>query len=367
MGIEWFALLIPLIAIGILLYFFKSKVLWWEALIPLVVTLPIILTSKFTSEYIQTKDTEYHTNYVNQIRYYEDWNQLVTYTVMVKVGKTSVPQVRTRIDYHPPRWVCELSNSEELGISESKYAELKSKLGSTEKFEDLHRPHYTNDGNLYFVNFSGRNENIVSVTSEFSYKNKIQSSKSIHNYETVDKYKYELIDYPEIDPFNTPSILGYKSAEYGLANNNLALHNAILGPEKWVRIWFICFKNKPIDAGIEQEAYWVGGNDNEFVVCIGLDENDSVKWCHVFSWTKKQQLKIDVRNYIVSQKKFDLPLIVDFTALLVKSDYEWRDFSEFDYISVPVTSFWLFLTYFVTIIATVGIALWTIFNNINED
>lgn len=69
-----------------------------------------------------------------------------------------------------------------------------------------------------------------------------------------------------------------------------------------VRVWVLLFNNLPRETGLLQEAYWVNGNKNELVICIGLNE-DKIMWSHIFSWTESQTIKIELRNFIYPSKK----------------------------------------------------------------
>jgi hypothetical protein len=88
--------------------------------------------------------------------------------------------------------------------------------------------------------------------------------------------------------------------DFKLVNELLELQvvNSLFGASREVRVFLIVFKNQPRDAGYIQERYWEGGNMNEIVVCVGIDENENVKWGHVFSWTESTGVKIKIKNEI---------------------------------------------------------------------
>lgn len=364
---EWFAIGIPILVAVFLLIFFRSKVLWWEALIPFVIVLPTIFGIKAISYYSQVGDTEYWGGWVTEIRYYEDWSETVieTYTTTDSKGHT---QVRTRMKnvYHPPSHVCFDSNGESFRISNLTYNDLSNKIGGTQLWKDMHRMHNGNDGDMYYQMWSGSDENLIPTVTEHSYVNKIQGSRSIHNYEEVDQEKYELIDYPSTGVFTMPSIIGYRTEDADKADERLRFWNAKLGAKKQVRMWFILFNDKPLEAGLEQEAYWIGGNKNEIVVCIGIARG-KVDWCHVFSWSKEEIVKINIRNYIASQNKLDLYDAVEYTAAQVDVGFVKRDFEEFDYIDINMGGWAIFFVYLITILATCGVGAWAVLNDLEDD
>jgi hypothetical protein len=48
-----------------------------------------------------------------------------------------------------------------------------------------------------------------------------------------------------------------------------------------------------------QENYWVKGNMNELVVCIGK-KGDEIIWSHAFSWTHSDVLTVSVKNEVMN-------------------------------------------------------------------
>jgi len=114
----------------------------------------------------------------------------------------------------------------------------------------------------------------------------------------------------------------------------LSYYNAILGSKKQLKMWIIIFKNKPIEAGFDQESYWGGGNKNEFNIIINIDNNYKPTWCHVFSWCDQERLKIDIREYVISQEKVDLVNTVEYMQNELKQKFIRKQFADFKYISV---------------------------------
>jgi hypothetical protein len=82
--------------------------------------------------------------------------------------------------------------------------------------------------------------------------------------------------------------------------------NALLGRKHQIRVWVLLYRDQPRDISKRQEALWKGGNKNELVICVGLNKANEFQWAEVFSWTKREDLKVSVRDYIQAQKKLDL-------------------------------------------------------------
>src|SRR5207253_1813312 len=109
---------------------------------------------------------------------------------------------------------------------------------------------------------------------EHTYENRIAASDNVLNCRFVPKEErkqYCLFDYPR-SKFFCPSVLGYEHP----GNIDLDKTNALIGRKEQVRIWVLCFKNQPLQAGISQDTYWKHGNKNELVICTSLDNENKI-------------------------------------------------------------------------------------------
>lgn len=156
------------------------------------------------------------------------------------------------------------------------------------------------------------------------------------------------------------------------AERLLQIANAKLGAPKKVRIFILIFKNQPLDASHKQEAYWRGGNKNEFVFTIGINDANKVTWARAFSWTEVERLKIDARDYMVQNfidpgRELDLVPVVNWTAKNINTYWVKKDFRDFDYITIAPPLWAQILTFVVTLIVNIGASAWTVLNGIDAD
>lgn len=361
----WFALLIPILTCSVLYLFFNHKTLWWEFVIPLAASLVLIVGCYSIAIWSATYDLEYWGNYYTKAEYFEDWNELVTYTVTRTDSKGNAhTEIKTRVDYHPERWIAELNDGSTIGISKKKYNQLKD-LWQNEEFVDLRRSYHSNDGDKYVSNIVGGDTNIVGHFSIHSYTNKIQASKSVFKFEKVDPKEYGLFEYPEVVDNYVPSVLGNcMNKEAGI--KTLDCLNAKYGSSKKVRVWVLVFNDKPLQAGLDQENYWLGGNKNEFVVCIGLSKDGAVSWCYPFSWSEKDLLKIQVRQYVNEMKPFDLAVFTGWLKEKIVRDFEKKSFKDFNYISIEPSLTAIIITFILTFLLNIGISMYVICNEFDE-
>jgi len=118
---------------------------------------------------------------------------------------------------------------------------------------------------------------------------------------------------------------------------------------------------------MEQEAFWKRGNKNEFITCVGVDKDLAVQWCHVFSWTEVEELKIEARNIVMGMKTLDLVAYLDAVRPLVETKWQRKHFKEFSYLTVEPTTTAVVWTYVITLAVTIGIGVWAVMNGLDPD
>ncbi len=381
---EWLALLIPIATSVYLWKFHQHRVVWWELLLPIAAGAVLILGLKSLGEFAQTRDTEYWTGWVTQAEYYEDWNERVscrhpkyrTETYTDSNGRTQTRQVFDGyehlydVDYHPEYWVINDNNGLASYVNRGTFEALCDRWDNR-TFVDLHRNYHTNDGDKYVGNWDGRRETLEVHVTTHSYENRVQSSSSVFNYPEVSDLtvtELGLFAYPNIDGWRCPSILGPDCPGKQEAERELSLLNAELGRKKQVRMWILLYRDQPLDAGIEQEALWKGGNKNELVVCIGLNAQSQVSWSHVFSWTEVEELKIGARNFVSGMrgKPVDLGAIASWMGQNVDQSWQRKAFADFEYLDVQLPWWSYLLIYLVVILATAGLSYIAVTNEITE-
>jgi hypothetical protein len=365
----WLALAIPLITVVILYLGFKQRVIWWEVLIPLTVTIALILAFKLTSERFHVSDTEYWTGWLIKAEYYEPWTEEYLDTYIDADGDL---QTRWVTDYHPARWCMTDNNDIEISISKQKYRGLVARLGG-EKEVDLSHGNQTSigDGDKWIAEWNGDKKTAIPLTTIHNYENRVQVSRSVFNFPKVapeDKEAYGLFEYPEIeDETKVPSILGSGGPTMAEANKLLSRRNAELGRSKQVRMWILVFKNQPVDAAIQQESYWKGGNKNEFTLCLSVDDKHKVEWAYVFSWTEKERLKVDTRMFAQDQETLDLNTTVQYMSNEVEKRFVRKQFADFNYLSIQTPTWAIVTTFVVTIAVCIGLGFFIVLNPYDAD
>lgn len=365
---EWFALLIPAASLAYLHHKHKFSLASWEYLVVFLVAIVAILLGKTIGGNMAASDTEYWGGWAVSSTYTEPWQERVSckhdYDCNCSTDSKGDESCDTcyshsyDVEHHPPEWRVDDSNGASHPVSESVFLEL-SRRWKNKQFSDLNHSnvHDNNDGGAYTTNWDNRRETIATVTTEHSWTNKVVASNSIHKFRPVppdDVKNLGLHQYPQVANLHAPCLLGNAGNQTAKTEEALQYHNATLGAVKKVRIWLLVFTDKPIAAGLTQEALWQRGNKNELVVCVGLDKAQHVQWAYVFSWTDRADLVVEARTKLtgLKGKPVDLPGYVEWLAAEVKSKWKKKDFKEFDYLAVTLTTGTTLLIYFITAVAT---------------
>lgn len=372
------AFLIPFIVAFVLYKYFKRDTSWWEYFVPLIVSVILIISSKAIIETSQVSSKEYWGSFISKAEYFEEWDEWIDQTCTRECCcdskgencSTETYDCSYRL-YHPAYWQITTTIGERINISESEYARVKKILGN-ESFQDLDRDYYRIDGDEYYSIWRRDSATAIPVTTLHYYENRVKAAdQSVFHYGKVTKQdieKYKLKEYPKIyNYYQMASVIGDSSVDALIADKKINYVNGLLGHKKEVRVFVLVFKNQPIEAALYQEWYWSGANMNEFVVCIGIDNDRNVKWCKPMSWTRSEILKVKVKSFVQEQGKLNLQELAYFMQNSVDREFLRRDFAEFNYLTVEPPTWTVFLTYFLTLLVNIGLSWWIIHNEHEEE
>lgn len=370
MSLYW-ALLIPVATAAVLFVIFKHKTAWWEYLVPTGVSLIVILFFHLGVSISNTSDTEYWSGIVTKAEHYESWDEWIDKTCSSSCccDEDGFNCITTYYDCsyvrnHPEYWRITDSNGLTRNVSKTTYDKLATKFGNETKV-DMKRRYHKNDGDMYVSMWPKTDVTLECMVTSHSYENRTQTNNEEFSFEVIDSADiadYNLRNYPSINGYSQLNLLGSieNKSKY---NRQLELLNAKLGKKKQVKVFFIVFNNEAREAGFKQEQLWKGGNKNEFVVCIGLDNTGYVEWCHPFSWEDDETTRVNVQNYVQDiQGPADMGEIINFTYAEVEENFTRKQFEDFSYISVVPTSGQVLWTFIITLLVNLGISIWLIRN-----
>jgi hypothetical protein len=355
----WLILIVPAVVTVLLYAYLKDKMEWWFYPIPMVASMVIVYGGKDITEYSMCADTEFWSGFVVKAEYFERWNELHEWdtTDTDSKGRTTTTHHSEVID-HPAVWDIIDSNGILVYISPQEFENLAAEFKQRQFVWLGHG--YTIHGNKFEAYWPKTEETIKPVTTSHTYQNRIQCSDTVFKFKKVkpdEKKLWGLHDYPPIQGYTQRSILGIEDA---VAERKLSLLNAKLGRSKQIKVFILVHKNQPLDAALAQMNYWEGGNKNELVLNIGVDDENEVMWGYVFSWTEAEIFKVRVRDLITDQKKLNLGEIVDKLYPLVEAEWQRKHFKDFNYLQVQ-TPWWMALVlFFVTVAANIGFVVFVV-------
>lgn len=353
----YFMLFLPFL-FGSLIFCVK-KFRSYKVLFPIIISLCIVTICEVVGGLSKTTDIEYHNGFVKVVEYYEPWDEMVPCRHPIYNTRTDSKgntytefagyQHAFDVDYHPEYWLLTDNTDHYQQISEESFLNIRKKFGNY-NFVELNRSYYSIDGNKYISVFDGNEDKLEGCVHTHYYENRVQATnRSIFSFEKItqeEKEKYGLFDYPYINEYKCNSILGYEDQR---AERNLEIFNSLNGKPLQIRVWILVYKNQPIESAEKQRSYWQGGNKNELILAVGIDDHNIVKWGYTFSWTESEIVKIKCLDYINDQKDktIDLNKLVDEIKPVIKESWKRKEFKDFKYLSVSVSP-WFYFIGFIT-------------------
>jgi hypothetical protein len=329
----YLALLIPILVTAIFYFIKKHEFSWWEFFIPIGSVLIAIIISKVIIDTSSVKFTEYWGSSIVAVYEEEPYNywqhQTCSYTTTDGKGHTTTHyyDCSHQVDVGP-EWYAVTNIKEQFGITEKQHDELLKQFKTKKTTIDSRRNHDSNDrctgskgtkfegkqvgdiSYIYQTVWGGQDETRKAYVSQHTYVNKVKASDltifniSLVTEEQADSMK--LFRYPEhksggwfsyTNGLDFPTILGGTPSE--ITQEKFKRLNGKFGVSNQVRLWVLIFENQPQSIARYQENYWVKGNMNELVLCIGT-KNSQINWAHTFSWAYSNELTIDIRDEILN-------------------------------------------------------------------
>jgi hypothetical protein len=303
---------------------------WWEFGIPFVVTLAMIFGAKALIDNSNVKFDEWWGETITYIVEEEPWNEWISkictesYPCGTDAKGNTTYCTRTydcsyQEDY-APKWWCYTDLGNSYSMTEKLYEKLVSQYGTSKKVIKT-RKNYSSrsravgsNGTKFQGTSVGKTSDVYKtvwpksedtrkgVFTKHRYENRIKASDlSIFNISVVTDEEADslgLYKYPEKTPIYTlTTILGGDNLSEETHEKFRRL-NAKFGPTNKLRLWILVFDGKPSSIAKYQENYWVKGNKNELVICIGT-EGEEIKWADSFSWSLSGDLTSEVKSKVL--------------------------------------------------------------------
>jgi hypothetical protein len=452
----YLALLIPIVVTFIFYYFKKHEFTWWEFFIPIFSVLIAVVISKAIIDHNSVSFTEYWGSTVTAVYEEEPYNywqhQTCSYTTTDSKGNSTTHYYDcSHQEDVGPSWWAVTDINEKFSITEKQHDELVAQFKTKKNVIDSRRNHDSRDkcvnskdtkfegkrvgekSHIYQTLWNGSDYTRKAYVSQHTYVNKVKASDlTIFNISLVSDEQADslgLFKYPEYkggglfsytQGLDYPTILGKNVSKE--TQEKFKRLNGKFGVSNEVRLWILVFENKPMSIAQYQENYWVKGNKNELVICIGKNGNE-IQWSHAFSWSHSEILTVEVRNKVLElytykdsvikktsiipipkevkdkvlgDKGKQLPEVLPIpnqntgdSIIKIKSPYpmlteetwndlygflnqnlhkfERRSFEEFDYLTVEPSTGAIIFIYIFALLITIGTNLWVTNNDIYDD
>lgn len=376
--IIWFAYLIPILTALTLAVFWVRKMAWWEWAVLMVIPTIIIAIVAHASKAGQVKAVEYYGGYVTDASYDEPWNEWIVEECSSTSCTGSGKDERCTTTYydcsycneHGPSWNYNTSIGE--GADAQTAYNVAVATFRNKKFVNLRRnsecPNPVN-GNRWIVKFPGNSAHLLPYFKTHQYENRVQAAPTLFSFPRIDTSKTKVFEYPnDEEGLNHSSVLADKSfPNYGKASDLLSWYNAEYGAAFQVHAWLIVFHDRTRQSGLDQEAYWKGGGKNELITTVGLDKDQKVKWCYVFSWSPKKEPSIVIRDSIMSMGVFDGVKAVELIGQQGIKKFHRKHFKDFAYVSIEPTNGAVILAFILTMLFCIGWGFFSVKNGIDVD
>jgi len=457
----YLALLIPIVITAIFYFLKKHEFTWWEFFIPIAAVLITVVISKVIIDKTSVMFTEYWGSTVISVYEEEPYNYWHSEMCsrQVACGTDSDGNTEYCTEWYDcshqedvgPSWWAITNLNEKFDISEKRHDELVVQFRTKKTIIESHENYDSNDkcvgskgskfegkrvgqtSCVYQTKWGGQDETRKAYVSHHTYENRVKASDlTIFNIEMVKEEQVDsmgLFRYPEHKKSNLfgktngleyPTILGGNVSKE--IQENFRKLNGKFGISNQLRLWILIFENKPMSIAQYQENYWVKGNKNELVVCIGKKGNE-IQWSHAFSWAHSAELTTAVQNEVlnlytykdsivhkknpvipvtknIQEKIFGktgqkLPDVLPIknpnnndTIIKIKSKtpvlteetwkyyyeflnknlnkFERREFKEFSYLTVEPSKGAVIFIYILALLISIGVGLWVINNDIYE-
>lgn len=357
----WLLTVLPLL-VGGLFYLWKRN---FDVLKVTAIAFVVCAIVSFSMQAIMREgnmsDTEWWGNYGVSVNYYEQWDEWIEQTCHRDVpcgtdtsGNTIYCDEEYDCSYcetHDAYWTYILDNGSEHNIDQSTYNYYKNLWGGTERFIELNRDYYTEDGDQYSCAWDADPLHSINYVTQHTYENRVQATNSIFKPENItpeEAKQWGLYEYPECIDGQQDVVLGY--AIDAQTQKLFEYINGYYGSHKEFKLYILVFHDQSAMVAEKQRAYWQAFNKNEFVVCMSLSKTGELQWVQSYSWMDKPILSTKVNQFFLDSNKVDFNHFAKWLPANINECWDRKHFRDFNYLQVEITS-----TQYKVISWTVGI------------
>lgn len=364
----YFVFLIPVLTSLFLFLKFRKETTQWEYALVLVPSALIILLLNTIMVHYRIGDDQYHSQFAWGVRYYEPWNEYIrkrcSSTHCSGSGKSRHCYTTyydcSYVKYHDEEWTL-FTRKREVNISKSNYLSLIKRFGTPLNKVDMKRHYHTINGDMFQTDWNGERESFYSIDNEESYDNKTRAFHQLFHFEDIndaEKIKWKLYEYPNLNSLKQSTVLGIDNPR--LQNQVDYLNSRF---DQFPFRLYILFFYEGENVVKKQKSYWEGGNENELVLCVGLDSlSGTINWVETFSWSGDKYLEQELTSQISIGQEFKGDSICTYLEKSVPLHWQPKKMKDYDYLEVEVNDTQLIWIYIILLLYNLGISYYIIVN-----
>lgn len=201
------------------------------------------------------------------------------------------------------------------------------------------------------------------TSHEHSYEDYIKASGDSLFNKNIDLKNYSISNYP--------SIYDYYKADRIIINGNIGVKdisnlqyklseiNGKLGPKKQCNIILNIVKKQNQDYFYALQQKWKGGNKNDIIVVISVDDSNKIEWVDISCLAQSDIFRIKLKDSILSIGTLDMDkILLEIEGNTLKY-YQRKRMRDFEYLkaSIEPTGLQLFISIIINSIICSGAAM----------
>lgn len=96
------------------------------------------------------------------------------------------------------------------------------------------------------------------------------------------------------------------------------------------------WRNAPLKTSKLEQDFLVGGNKNELIICVSINNKNQVQWVNSFSWEDKPYIEIAINHLYEPEENFDILKIYKYLKKEVPTKWHRKEFKDFEYIKTQI-------------------------------
>ena len=337
----WLIIIAP---ISVALYFFitnKELVLKELGIIILANIVFASLVFSIAFSQLDLIDTEYINTKAKYFEKYEEWTEEVRYTESYDCGSSKEPKTcyreKTRHDYHPEYFQLVTENNKELRISSQEFYNAAERFNKTKI--NIYRPDKVswNDGDKFVstpnidipTSYTNSYTNYVTAAKDNVINSQLQDDDIKH----IKVPEYPKLKSKEYGQMNPNRFLSDLNISYNKELNLLAME---LGKSKQCNPIIITTYNDRSYKDIVQHK-WKGGKKNDITLILGLDNNNTIVWSDVITYTNNSDFIVNAQNDFKGTNINDISTVINKFKNNIVNNYTRKPMEEFEYLTENIS------------------------------